>query len=113
MWFTVISFFGVFLNVKALGGAVRAENVGGAEMQTARGLSLGVSPSLVGCFLRSVCRWCGSASAPVGAEVVPLLVLSAALRSSSACVGADLVGVRCQQSQKMMQNNACYKVISK
>ena len=82
---------------------MRAENVGGAEMQTARGLSLGVSPSLVGCFLRSVCRWCGSASAPVGAEVVPLLVLSAALRSSSACVGADLVGV-CRH--QVAQNDA-------
>lgn len=80
---------------------MRAENVGGAEMQAARGLSLGVSPSLVG-------RFC--APPAVGgllllpwAEVVPLLVLSAALRSSSACVGADLVGV-CRH--QVAQNDA-------
>ena len=34
----------------ALGGAVRAENVGGAEMQAARGLSLGVVSVARECF---------------------------------------------------------------
>ena len=76
MRFIVILFFALFPNVKALGGAVRAENVGGAE-------------------------------------VVPLLVLSAALRSSSAGVGLISSGSAVSRSRKMQQNNACNNVISK
>jgi hypothetical protein len=76
--------------VPSLRGAVRAENVGGAEMQAARRVSLGVVSVVRGVLLRSVCRWWGSPLRSCGgAEVVPL--------SSSAGAGADSVKVCCQQ----------------
>lgn len=96
-----------------LRGAVRAENVGGLRSKRRRVLSLGavsVARGVLPALRLPLVRVCFRSR---GAEVVPLLVLSAALRSSSAGAGVISLGSAVSRSRKMQQNNACYMVISK
>ena len=96
--------------VSLLRGAVRAENVGGLRSKRRRALSLGAV---------SVARGVLPRSAAVGGVCFRSAPVGLRLRRFSSSVARPLrvrvlisSGSAVSRSRKMMQNNACYKVVS-